>query len=183
MSERQVPFVDYLERLREDRGALAALRRGLGQPAGTVASMYRYVVPWLPAGSSGWQERPYYLVASLFAFHPQVGGTGNMGRHFADARKKGEDATAIERRFTALLAAHPDDLDTYLRQAVSFVRSRDVPVNWHQLFSDVRRWHYEDRRVQKEWAQAFWGWREDEEPADSDKPAGMLNNETITEEE
>jgi CRISPR type I-E-associated protein CasB/Cse2 len=32
-----------------------------------------------------------------------------------------------------------------------------VPVNWHQLFSDLQRWGYESRPVQKEWARAFWG--------------------------
>ena len=32
---KERPFVTYLESLREDRGALAALRRGLGQPPGT----------------------------------------------------------------------------------------------------------------------------------------------------
>jgi CRISPR type I-E-associated protein CasB/Cse2 len=48
-------------------------------------------------------------------------------------------------------------LPTYLRQAVSFLRSKEVPVNWHQLFHDLRRWSYENRPVQREWARAFWG--------------------------
>lgn len=40
-------FVDALNRLvaREDRAALAALRRGLGKPPGTVAEMYPLVEP------------------------------------------------------------------------------------------------------------------------------------------
>lgn len=33
------PYIIYLESLREDRAALAALRRGLGQPPGTVPDM------------------------------------------------------------------------------------------------------------------------------------------------
>ncbi len=156
MTEKH-PFISHLESLREDRGALAALRRGLGQPPGTVADMYRYVVPWLPDDAPRWQEDAYYLVAALFAFHPAEGGMGNLGDHFARPRDPHGDNTAIERRFTALLAAHPDDLPYYLRQAVSFLRSKEVPVNWDQLLSDIMAWGHPDRYVQKSWARAFWG--------------------------
>lgn len=151
------PFITFLEGLREDRGALAALRRGMGQPPGTVPAMYPYVVRFLPEQARPWQEKVYYLIAGLFAYHPQEGGAGNMGDHFARARLPGGDDTAIERRFTALLAAHPDDLDGYLRQAISFLRSKEVPVNWHQLFADVQGWGWESRSVQKRWAASFWG--------------------------
>lgn len=161
MEKPRHPFVEYLEGLREDRGALAALRRGLGQPPGTVAGMYRYVVPWLPDEASRRQEAAYYLLAALFAYHPAGQDTGNMGNHFARTCEPGGDNTAIERRFTALLAAHPDDLDSYLRQAISFLRSKEVPVNWQQLFSDLQRWHYENRTVQRDWARSFWGRRQE----------------------
>lgn len=157
MEKTSHPFVQYLESLREDRGALAALRRGLGQPPGTVADMYRYVVPWLPEEPSHRQEAAYYLLAALFGAHPSGIDKGNMGDHFARTLDPQGDNIAIERRFTALLAAHPDDLDTYLRQAVSFLRSKEVPVNWYQLFYDLQRWHYENRSVQRDWARAFWG--------------------------
>jgi CRISPR system Cascade subunit CasB len=151
------PFITYLESLRDDRAALAALRRGLGQPPGTVPGMYRYVIPWLPAEAPGWLQDATYMIAALFAYHPAGGGTGNMGDHFAHTRDPQADNSAIERRFTALLAAHPDDLGFYLRQAISFLRSKEVPVNWHQLLSDVLAWGHPDRNVQKRWASAFWG--------------------------
>jgi CRISPR system Cascade subunit CasB len=157
MDEKTYPFVEYLESLRDNRGALAALRRGLGQPPGTVASMYPYVVRWLPDDAPAWREAVYYLVAALFAYHPGVGGMGNMGDHFARARDPKGDDTAIERRFTALLAAHPEDLDTYLRQAVGFLKSKEVPINWHQLFSDLLGWGHPNRYVQQRWARALWG--------------------------
>jgi len=151
------PFTTYLEGLRDDRAALAALRRGLGQSPGTAASMYPYVVRWLSQDTPPWQETAYYLVAALFAYHPAEGGTGNMGDHFARARDPQGDDTAIERRFTALLAAHLDDLDFYLRQAISFLKSKEVPISWHQLLSDLLAWDHPDRYVQQRWARAFWG--------------------------
>lgn len=157
MAEKTHAFITYLEGLRDDRGALAALRRGLGQPPGSVAGMYRYVVPWLPESVSSRRGDAYYLIAALFAYHPALGGTGNMGNHFGRAQDPQGDSTALERRFTILLAANPDELDVILRQAVSFLRSKEIPVNWHQLFSDVLAWSHPERYVQQQWARAFWG--------------------------
>ncbi|NLF15090.1 MAG: type I-E CRISPR-associated protein Cse2/CasB [Anaerolineaceae bacterium] len=151
------PFIGYLASLREDRGALAALRRGLGQPPGTVASMYPYVVRWLPREAYPWQEAAYYMVAALFSYHPAEGGAGNMGQHMARARDPQGDDSAMERRFTALLAAHPDDLAFYLRQTIGFLRSKEVPVNWGQLLADILAWDHPDRYIQQQWARSFWG--------------------------
>jgi CRISPR system Cascade subunit CasB len=152
-------FVAFLENLREDRAALAALRRGLGQPPGTEPQMYRYVEPFLHENNRHYLEEPYYLIASLFAYHPEPGGSGNMGNHFALTldHSPNADNTAIERRFVALLAAHPDDLHFYLRQAVSFLRSKDKPINWEQLLWALRHWDNPKRFVQHNWARAFWG--------------------------
>jgi CRISPR system Cascade subunit CasB len=151
------PFITYLEGLREDRGALAALRRGLGQPPGDAREMYPYVVRWLPAETSRQREAAYFLVAALFAYHPDPGGNGNLGQTFHRTLEPDGDNTATERRFTALLTAHQDDLPFYLRQAISYLASKDVSIDWHQLFTDVLAWGHPAGYVQKQWARAFWG--------------------------
>ncbi len=152
------PFIARLQGLAqsEERGALSALRRGLGRQPGEAAEMFRYVEPFLPEKRSKHQEAAYYLIASLFGLHPKSGGTGNLGTHLAQTRSEAGD-DALERRFTALLSAHPDDLPDYVRQAISFLRSKEIPVNWNQLFWDLQNWDEADRRVQKRWANAFWG--------------------------
>lgn len=157
-------FVTYLETLAENRGALAALRRGLGQPPGAVADMYRYVVPMLPkdAYPGSWTERSYYLIAALYATHPASANDGNLGNHFAvhvDLQNPDRN-DAIERRFVALVTAHPEDLHIYLRQGINFLRSKETPVNWHQLMWDVLQLRYPDRvaTVRKRWADGFWRW-------------------------
>lgn len=156
-------FVTYLQSLAEDRGALAALRRGLGQPPGTVADMYPYVVRRLPntAYPGSWTEKTYYLIASLYALHPLSTPQGNLGAHFAQTldRQNPDRNEATERRFTALLTAHPDDIHFYLRQGISFLKSKDeVKVNWHQLMWDMLQWGHPDKAtaVQKRWADRFW---------------------------
>jgi CRISPR system Cascade subunit CasB len=162
-------FITYLEGLREreDRGALAALRRGLGQEPGRAVEMYRYVVPWVPERASRQEERAYYLVAALFAYHPAPGGQGNLGAAFRRTLGPQGDNTAIERRFTALLAAHADDLPFYLRQAIGFLKSKEVPVNWQQLLVDLRAWDHPEGYVQRDWARAFWG-RAPQEPGEEE---------------
>jgi CRISPR system Cascade subunit CasB len=158
------PFIRYLQKLADgqERGALASLRRGLGQPPGTVADMYRYVEPFLGQERSSLKESAFYLVAALFALHPKSSKPTekeNMGAHMRACDPEGKNSNALERRFTALLAAHPDDLPDYLRQAVSFLKSKDIPINWNRLIWDLQKWNDEDRRIQKEWARSFWGGR------------------------
>jgi CRISPR system Cascade subunit CasB len=155
-------FVTYLKSLANSRGALAALRQGLGQPPGTVSDMYRYVVPRLPkdAYPGSWSERSHYLIAALYAVHPASAGDGNLGNHFAvhlDLQNPDRN-DAIERRFVALLTAHPDDLHIYLRQAIGFLRSKETPVNWDQLMWDVLQLGYQNSStsVRKRWADGFW---------------------------
>lgn len=158
------PFVSYLETLAEDRAALAALRRGLGQPTGTAAEMYPYVVPRLPVGLSQAEQNVYFTVAALYAYHPASTGEGNLGNHLRQAVHSPEDLPAVERRFVVLLNTHPDDLDDHLRQTVGFLRSKDLPVNWHQLLRDIRAWGHPQRYIQRRWANAFWR-APDDQPA------------------
>ena len=155
------PFINYLQGLWEsgNRGALASLRRGLGKPPSMVPEMYPHIVPRLPQNLSQWDEEVYYLVAALFALHPASAPDGNMGTHFAALCDPNEaPSPAVERRFVALLASHPDDLYRTLQQAVSLLKSKDVPICWNQLLWHLRKWAYPDSRVrvQKQWADAFW---------------------------
>jgi len=161
-------FVAYLETLKEDRGKLAALRRGLGLPPGTCADMYPVVAPRLPRNPPKRMEEIYYLLASLFGFHPLCEEEGNMGDHMRRA-SGGEPTQAIERRFVRLLAAHWEDLPSELRQSISFLKSKKIGVNWHQLLYDLYNWMHPERVVQRRWANALWGFEPKEKEEDENK--------------
>lgn len=168
------PLIRYLEENRDDRAMMASLRRGLGQTAGVVPEVSRVIQRRLAPDAPPWLESAYYLIAPLFAFHSTEGGTGNVGNHFRALCAPGEEPpTNVERRFTALLASDPDDLDDVLRQAVSLLKSKDVPVNWHELLRDVQEWKHpnEERRVrvQKKWSRAFWRAPQSASPTDSNQ--------------
>jgi len=184
MEEQKHKFITYLTEKREhtdkahSRSVMAALRRGLGLDIGEAPEMYPYVVPWLPKEPTRNQERSYYLIASLFAQYTErekKDGTGSMGSHFAKLKAEAEDATAIERRFTNLLAAHPEELPVYLRQAVGILKAKEVPIDWHRLFRDISGWHYPSRYIQQQWARDFWS------PApekDADSGPGLNSTQT-----
>ena len=157
-------FLEFLLALeeRKDRGAFAALRRGLGVPPGSAPEMHRYVAPWAGGERSRWREDVYYIVAALFAFHPcdwprdDSDRYTNLGSSFASIAG-GDSHDAVERRFTALLSVRAEDLHVHLRHAVSLLKAKDAPINWARLLRDLMSWNDEDRWVQRNWAKAFWG--------------------------
>jgi CRISPR system Cascade subunit CasB len=155
------PLIPALEAWRDNRAVLANLRRGLGEPRSMAPAMHPYLLPLIPAGATRWQEQSHYLIAALYALHPKNATEGNLGHHFNRAvAQAGEGGgEAIERRFVALLDAHPEDLAFHLRQAVSFLKSKEeIPINWQRLFYDVLAWNHDLRRgeVQRQWATGFW---------------------------
>jgi len=155
------PLVKYLNDHREDRAMMASLRRGLRQKAGYIPEVNRVVQRRLAQDAPIWLESAYLLIAPLFALHPLEGGKGNMGDHFRAICEPGEEpASNIERRFIVLLSSDPDDVGDALRQAISLLKSKQVPVNWNELLQNIIDWKHPNSerrdRVQKEWARKFW---------------------------
>jgi CRISPR system Cascade subunit CasB len=146
-----------MEKVSSDRAARAVLKRTLGREIGEVPGAFRYVLPWLPEKCSERTENVYYLVAGLYAYHPQHTGQGNMGAHLRDLSGGDADAMArLEKRLIAALRAHPDDLPDHLRRLVGILKAKEKPINWHTLMGDLLYWDQDDFRVQKRWASAFW---------------------------
>ncbi len=155
------PFIKKLQKIASsdhyDAGALANLRRGLNDPT----AAYRYVLPYLNEEEQKFNLDIYCLIGCLFALHQKSAQVGNIGDHMKKAA--GENVEATERRFTDLLRAHKEDLPDKLRQAISFLKSKDVSINWEQLRKDLLNWDHEDGFVQKNWARGFWGYYKKEE--------------------
>ncbi len=155
----QSPFIDYLINLKENeqRGALAALRRGLQHELGKCVEMYPYMIPWLKNVKGRWNKNMHYLIASLFAYHPSSGNSGNMGDVFHQIFLNQGKSKSIEQRFITLLRCNPEDLDFHMRQAISLAKSANIPIDWQRLFYDLKRWPYESSFPPYEsWAQSFW---------------------------
>lgn len=173
-------FIGQLEGLvgKEGRGALATLRRGLGNEVPFEA--YRF----MPFRRTRWQEDAALLVGPLFALWHQgeekpkrAGEKDNLGASMLalvdamvrEGTSRDDAMKRVERRFNGLLNGHVDDLQPHLRHAVLLLKSKAVPINWRLLLRDVQQWSHEDRWVQREWARSFWAPRtESGEPPEAD---------------
>jgi len=155
LDEKQRAFIGYLLNLakegKEDRGALADLRSGLGKEPGKMARVHKYVVPYLP--EKRWNDRWYYVAATLFGLFPKHRQGISLGAAFRPLRKNSE---SMEARFVALLNAHPEDLDDHLRHAISLLRSNEEPIDWFHLFDDLLQWDHYEGFVQLKWARDFY---------------------------
>jgi CRISPR system Cascade subunit CasB len=164
LSRDEHRFISALEHLvmNDNRAALAALRRGLGQRPGETMELYPYVVPYVQRLQYTSGENAYYIVASLVGLYPTPSWQRGDGKQLTNfgaslALLKDDSSDNLEKRFIALLNAHADDLPEHLRHAISLLKSKDKPVNWLQLLRDIKQWDREDRKVQRLWAKSFWG--------------------------
>ena len=169
---RQDPLIRGLVELKErdNRAALAALRRGLGKPAGTAPEMFPYVEPYIPVNDYAGRVDAAYLVASLFGLHPYDSGQPDefrsrqqrgLGSSLARIRRREgstDEDEGVARRFGAALNCDREALPTHLRQLTSLLhaRSPDAPIDFTQLYDDIFDWDAPDRRVQRAWAAGFW---------------------------
>ncbi|MCC6963744.1 MAG: type I-E CRISPR-associated protein Cse2/CasB [candidate division Zixibacteria bacterium] len=157
-SDQRSGLITYLKELakKEDRGALAQLRRGLGKPPGLSIEMMPYVTPFIPRDARPSHARAAFTVAALFAIYPESTDIGNIGDHMKRLFKASGERDSIELRFRAMLNAPFDSLPHHLRQAVNLLRSYGIAVNWDDLYSDIINWSHPEKFVQRRWANSFW---------------------------
>lgn len=156
----------------EDRAALASLRRGLGEPPGSVTDMYRamprFVFDLYPS-----QKDAVFIVGALFGLHWQAPAIDRRER-FPTALKLTDRSESYEKRVQALLRSDRESLPTHLRHAVAYIKSKrdsngaPIPVDWSQLIRDIANWDYLERGIQQKWAEAWWGTRFDREPPEQE---------------
>lgn len=153
--ERAAQFVGALRRVRNDRGKLAALRRGL------TDNPRMHVDAWpVVAGLGGDIGQPAFVaIAGLFASHPEESNARNLGetcRRIAQGDGK-EIADSFERRFRRLLACDDvADVTGQLRSWIRLAASKGVGVNYESLCADLLNWPGYADEVCVKWARSFW---------------------------
>jgi CRISPR system Cascade subunit CasB len=142
-----------------DRRALAALRRSLATWPSAPPEAVRVVAPFLPEQATGWWETVYYLIAALFALHPCLSSQEAYGPSLGKALRQvasGDGGLGPERRLLALLGCKSADLPNHLRHAVTYLRARDVSIDYRQLMRDLSWWDAVEGDVQRRWGRDFW---------------------------
>jgi len=144
----------FMERLAElNPGDRARLKRNAGRTlagARNASMFYRLV----PLGLEDYELDTYFLVATLYPL-AEAGGGGNLGTALRRAQSKSNKA-GLDRRVEILLDADKAQLPFRLRQAIRFLQSNRVKVNWPQLLSDLLWWNTPGRKVQQCWARSYF---------------------------
>jgi CRISPR system Cascade subunit CasB len=97
----------------------------------------------------------------MFAHHSLTTGTGNLGDTCRSLMSDDERAEYLQerkigpmtRRFQHVLAASRDEVCGRMARLVLFAKSKEVPVNYGQLQSDLLYW---SDSVRVRWAKSFW---------------------------
>ena len=160
-------FLEKLERL--DAGDKAKLKHDAGKTIAesqSIGLFYRL----LPYGAGAAREEMYFLVATLYPL-AESSSVGNLGTSLHCARdpdpKKNK---GLDRRVEILLDADKTQLPFRLRQAIRFLKSKRVSVNWQQLLEDLQKWNRPSRIAQKQWARAYFALPETPTDADTSVP-------------
>lgn len=176
-TSKQIEFAKWLAGLkeREDRGTLAALRRGLMLEEEQLFELFGYLPPHYLAGLRPGEERLYLMVAALYAYHSASFSSDDLAqrrRNLGESLRllalakaqpgagSGENdellSDSLKRRMDALLSAPRADLFGHLRQVISLLKTEEVPVDWALLLSDLQGWEWQGRPVQWRWSRSFY---------------------------
>lgn len=149
--EQNDEFITSLQRLCQDRGHAASLRRHW-----SPATRHQAFPVLGRLGAIG--RLPQSTVAALFAVHPQhAAGTG-IGRAALRMGERKDGEHPYDRHFRRLLAC--DDLDDLAPQLYRLVKrlERDgIGIDYALLLRDLRLWaagHAE--MIKTDWAKDFW---------------------------
>jgi CRISPR system Cascade subunit CasB len=177
MSSFSEAFVQHLQTLdKNDRGAIAALRRSLGFAPGTYPPAYPAVERFAVKGDdTPWQRQALYLAAGLFAMHPHHAAGQSLATVLARVMKK-RDSASIEKRFVALLATEAEELPDHLRQIVSLLAAERAAIDYGELLGDLSTWlqpraHEPRDWLRQRWARAFYRAAAPQTDAQAEAPA------------
>jgi CRISPR type I-E-associated protein CasB/Cse2 len=159
-------LMERLNQLRDDRGAMAELRRGLS-PA-TEDRAWPWIARWCDITNER-QRTIHAAVAAAFATHPETASQGNMGAvmcGIAQRNQKGDDGLkSYEAHFRRFLNCHSaQEVCERLPSVVRMAKQQSIAINYRQLFLDLCYW---GDRVKIRWAAAYWG-----EPKSENEPQG-----------
>ncbi len=152
LDPRITEFCERLEQL--DAGERARLKRNAGRTLAESHNVLGLFFRILPRNIPRYQEDTYFLVATLFPL-AEGGGEGNLGHTLHRAQDK-KYAQGLDRRVEVLLDADREQLPFRLRQAIRFLYSKRVPVNWPHLLRDLLAWDSPKRWVQESWARDYF---------------------------
>jgi len=154
----------------KDRGTLADLRHGFS-PA-TEYRAWPHIAKWCDLTIDR-ERRIWTTIAAGFATIESSRRQGNFGvtlRTLALHNNNGKPDDALrsfDARFRRLLTcASSEEVCERLPGIVRAAKQKDVPIDFEQLFHDLRFW---GEKVKVRWAAQYWGEETPAEEGDADR--------------
>lgn len=154
-------FVNYLQSMKDDRGKLAVLRKGLN--ANQAHASWPLLAPFLDF------DKPYLVktlqtVGGLYAYHVHhVEGVnvGKLCRGLLDEEEKQKltsgESGPISRNFQYVLAADGEEVFARVKRLVFRAKQDGVGLDYVCLLDDLRAWNdYRKEKVKLNWGKEFW---------------------------
>jgi len=164
MAKKNYPLVNLLISLKEseNRGKLATLRSGASDPYNNFEAL-SIIGNLIPDGKDE-SFKNAMLLSTLFSIHPLHTENRNIGEGLKYVRNRltvgGE---SLDARFLLLLNSDHQDLPHNLLQICRFLANKEIAIDYHQLFEDLRFWTHQEKRVQLRWARGYWAFQKDEQ--------------------
>lgn len=160
--EQETRFLQAVrDRIKNDNGAKADLKRALSGEPEHLRKVYPIVLPYLGTRSDWEQSHIWIPVACLSVFYPMEPDTPQPGErnfgHSCHALKAATNSDGADRRFRALLDLALVDLKSPLTALVRQMKSKGIAIAYPQLLADLRQWEHPNQYIQDQWARAFWG--------------------------
>ena len=156
-------IVPALQRFSNDTAALAQLRRGLGKNYDECVEIWQYITPM--GNSNAKQENALFYTFTLFAMHQQ-GQTKLVHQEGSDLGVACRNLTLDERSSQSLKnrflntarSDSQDELIQHLQGLISILRSKDIPLDYKDLYYAIYYWDDSLKRARKRriWAHHFY---------------------------
>ena len=166
-------FLAKLRKIANDRGKMAALRRGASEATKRQA--------WPVIASLGEDVGNFTActVGALFAEHPEdenkSWSLGETCRRIALDGVAGYDIPeSFDKRFRRLLACDTaEEVADQLKAWIRFAKAKGIRVNYEQMFWDLDGWGRRADDIKLQWARGFWPVRKEagEEPVSGEAAA------------
>lgn len=176
MAKQNYALVELLFSLKksDNKAKLSALRRGAADPYNNFEALS--IIGNAITDQSDDSFKNAMLLATLFAVHPLHQENQNVGSALRKVRNSlTVGAESLDGRFTQLLNSDYEDLPHYLLQTFRFLANKEVGLDYHQLFYDLKYWTHQDKFVQMSWAKSYWGFKAEKE--NNNQPIISNNNQ------
>ncbi|MFE5326222.1 type I-E CRISPR-associated protein Cse2/CasB [Embleya sp. NPDC056575] len=153
---------------------LAAMRSGLGRPAGEAWAIWAFCVSEVDERLArqdrmSAQQRAEHAALALYGLHQQSQSTPmhkagvRPGQALRALRASGKfSEQAVDRRVdAAATAARPEALRIHLRGLITQLRTVSLPLDYNALLDDLRDFEHPDgrNRVRRRWGRDYYGWK------------------------